>query len=185
MTPPLRSLNQQHQPGGRIGLGTRKPEGGHRPGGPPPAAGRRLRAARAYAGAAWRTGRRTGRADRAEIRDGDEWKKHDWNSWRRRVYRPGGTRRGASLATCVRAAHAAAWSRRCSGRAGGLAYVAGQVGCSIATLARHYAGVIAELEGQPRIPAADAIRVAREQVATVGGVTWAQLTMGNGDRAPT
>jgi hypothetical protein len=43
-----------------------------------------------------------------------------------------------------------------------LAYVAEQAGHSIATLAKHYAGVIAELKGQPKIPAADAIRQARE-----------------------
>lgn len=47
-----------------------------------------------------------------------------------------------------------------------LTRVADQAGHSVATLARHYAGVLEELEDQPRIPAADAIRRARE---TAGG----------------
>jgi len=47
-----------------------------------------------------------------------------------------------------------------------LTRVAEQAGHSVATLARHYAGVIEELEDQPQIPAADAIRRARE---TAGG----------------
>lgn len=46
-----------------------------------------------------------------------------------------------------------------------LTYVAEQDGHSVATLARHYAGTIAELEDQPRVPAAQAILEARAQVA--------------------
>lgn len=46
-----------------------------------------------------------------------------------------------------------------------LVEVADQAGHSIATLARHYAGVIAELKGQPKVEAADAIRQAREKVS--------------------
>jgi hypothetical protein len=34
-------------------------------------------------------------------------------------------------------------------------------GHSVATLAKHYAGVITELKDQPRVPAADAIQQAR------------------------
>jgi hypothetical protein len=45
-----------------------------------------------------------------------------------------------------------------------LTYVAEQAGHSIATLARHYAGTMRELESEPRVPAAEAIRQAREQV---------------------
>lgn len=41
-------------------------------------------------------------------------------------------------------------------------YVAEQAGHSIATLARHYAAVIKELKGQPKVPAAEAIKRARE-----------------------
>jgi len=43
-----------------------------------------------------------------------------------------------------------------------LTYVAEQAGHSVATLARHYAGVLRELESQPKQPAADVIRSARE-----------------------
>jgi hypothetical protein len=45
-----------------------------------------------------------------------------------------------------------------------LTYVAEQAGHSIATLARHYAGTMRELETKPRVPAAEAIRQAREDV---------------------
>jgi integrase len=100
-------------------------------------------------------------------RDGDEWKKHDWNNWRKRTYQPAARNAGVTGDMRPRRLRGSfvsllLWEGR------SLTYVAGQVGCSIATLARHYAGVIAELEGQPRIPAADAIRVAREQVAAGG-----------------
>lgn len=45
-----------------------------------------------------------------------------------------------------------------------LPYVAEQAGHSVATLARHYAGAIRELRGQPRVPAEEAIRRARDEV---------------------
>ena len=45
-----------------------------------------------------------------------------------------------------------------------LTYVAEQAGHSIATLARHYAGTMRELETKPRVPAAEAIGQAREDV---------------------
>jgi hypothetical protein len=45
-----------------------------------------------------------------------------------------------------------------------LTYVAEQAGHSVATLARHYAGVLDALEDQPRVRAAEAIRQARESV---------------------
>jgi hypothetical protein len=35
----------------------------------------------------------------------------------------------------------------------------------VATLARYYAGVIKELHGQPKIPAAEAIREARQRIS--------------------
>jgi hypothetical protein len=43
-------------------------------------------------------------------------------------------------------------------------YAADKLGCSIDTLARHYAGVIRELEGQARVPADNAIRASHQQV---------------------
>jgi hypothetical protein len=39
-----------------------------------------------------------------------------------------------------------------------LAYVAEQAGHSIATVAKHSAGVIRELQNKPRVPAGEAIR---------------------------
>lgn len=45
-----------------------------------------------------------------------------------------------------------------------LPYVAEQAGHSVATLARHYAGVLDALEDQERVPAAEAIRRARERL---------------------
>jgi hypothetical protein len=44
--------------------------------------------------------------------------------------------------------------------------VAKQAGHSIATLARHYAGVIRELQNKPRAPAGEAIRDARDAQRT-------------------
>ena len=88
---------------------------------------------------------------------------HDWQNWRRRVYQPAAIAAGVtgdlrpyrlrgSLVSLL------LWEGR------SLAYVAEQAGHSNATLAKHYAGVIRELENAPRKPAAEAIREAREQV---------------------
>jgi integrase len=116
--------------------------------------------------AEWRL--QTGRPGAAELivptRDGDEWKKHDWNNWRKRVYQPAARAVGVTGDMRPRRLRGSfvsllLWEGR------SVTYVAGQIGCSIATLARHYAGVIAELEGQPRVPAADAIRAARTELA--------------------
>jgi hypothetical protein len=46
-----------------------------------------------------------------------------------------------------------------------LTYVAEQAGHSVATLASHHAGVLKELRGQPKTPAAEAIRRARESTS--------------------
>ena len=51
-----------------------------------------------------------------------------------------------------------------------LTYVAEQAGHSVATLARHYAGVLRELEHAPRTPAAKAIRAARERISVATGL---------------
>jgi hypothetical protein len=45
-----------------------------------------------------------------------------------------------------------------------LTFVADQAGHSVATLAKHYAGLLEELEGRPQISAANAIREARVQL---------------------
>jgi integrase len=97
-------------------------------------------------------------------RDGDEWKRHDWQNWRRRIYQPAASAAGVTgdlRPYRLRGSFVSLllWEGR------SLAYVSKQAGHSIATLAKHYAGVIEELEDQPRIPASDAIRKAREEVS--------------------
>jgi hypothetical protein len=57
-----------------------------------------------------------------------------------------------------------------------LAYVAEQAGHSIATLAKHYAGVIRELEDAPRTPAAEAIHEAREKLRSATDVRSSKPT---------
>jgi hypothetical protein len=51
-----------------------------------------------------------------------------------------------------------------------LTYVAEQAGHSVATLARHYAGVLRELQHAPRTPADEAIRAARERASVATGL---------------
>lgn len=46
-----------------------------------------------------------------------------------------------------------------------LTYVAEQAGQSVATLAKHYAGLLDELEDEPRTLAAEAINAARNQLS--------------------
>ncbi len=94
--------------------------------------------------------------------DGDEWKRHDWQNWRLRVYRPAAVAAGVTgdlRPYRLRASFVSLllWEGR------SLAYVAEQAGHSIATLAKHYAGVIRELENAPRKPAAEAILDARKR----------------------
>ena len=102
-------------------------------------------------------------------RDGDEWKRHDWQNWRRRIYQPAAIAAGVTgdlRPYRLRGSFVSLllWEGR------SLAYVAEQAGHSIATLAKYYAGVIEELEDKPRVPAAEAIRKAREEVRCATGV---------------
>ncbi len=95
--------------------------------------------------------------------DGDDWKLHDWQNWRRRIYQPSAKkaevtgdlrvyrRRGSFVSLLL-------WEGR------SLTFVADQAGHSVATLAKHSAGVLEELEGKPRTPAADAVRTARNEL---------------------
>ena len=94
--------------------------------------------------------------------DGDEWKRHDWQNWRLRVYQPAAIAAGVTSDLRpyrLRASFVSLllWEGR------SLAYVAEQAGHSIATLAKRYAGVIRELENAPRKPAAEAIIEARKR----------------------
>jgi integrase len=94
---------------------------------------------------------------------GGEWTRSDWANWRRRIWRPAAIAAGVTgdLRPCrLRASFVSLllWAGE------DLPYVAEQAGHSVATLARHYAGVVRELRGQPRVPAADAIRRGRATV---------------------
>jgi hypothetical protein len=59
-----------------------------------------------------------------------------------------------------------------------LTYVAEQAGHSAATLAKHYAGSLDELEDKPRTPAAEAINAARAELRC------AQTVRNGGDSEP-
>jgi site-specific recombinase XerC len=89
--------------------------------------------------------------------------REDWANWRRLVWRPAAIKAGVT------------WDLRPYRRRGSfvslllregrsLTYLAEQAGHSVATLARHCAGTMRELETKPRIPAAEAIREAREEI---------------------
>lgn len=98
-------------------------------------------------------------------RDGGKaWQLHDWQNWRRRIYQPAA--RAAGVTGDMRPYRLRGsfvslllWEGR------SLTYVAEQAGHSVATLANHYAGVLRELEGQPKKPAAEVIRKARDEVS--------------------
>jgi integrase len=102
--------------------------------------------------------------------DGDDWRRHDWGNWRRRVWHPAAIAAGVTgdlRPYRLRGSFVSLllWAGE------DLTYVAEQAGHSVTTLARYYAGVIRELRGQPKIPAAEAIRQAREQVASGSSAT--------------
>jgi site-specific recombinase XerC len=116
--------------------------------------------------AEWRLlcGRPDGKALIVPRPTGGDWTRSDWANWRRRVWRPAAIAAGVTgdlRPYRLRGSFVSLllWEGR------SLAYVAEQAGHSIATLAKHYAGVIRELEDAPRVPAAQAIRNAREHVA--------------------
>ena len=67
-------------------------------------------------------------------------------------------------AICALTVSAARSSLCCCGRGARSPTSPSKPDTRVATLAKHYAGVLRELEGQPRKPAADVIREAREQV---------------------
>jgi integrase len=95
---------------------------------------------------------------------GGDWTRSDWNNWRRRVYRPAAIAAGVTgdlRPYRLRGSFVSLllWEGR------SLTYVAQQAGHSVATLAKHYAGVIEELEDMPRVSAAEAIRQARVEAS--------------------
>ena len=90
--------------------------------------------------------------------------REDWANWRRRVWRPAAIEAGVTgdlRPYRLRGSFVSLflWEGR------SLTYVAEQAGHSVATLARHYAGTMRELETEPRIAAAEGIRQAREQIS--------------------
>lgn len=99
---------------------------------------------------------------------GAAWTVHDWRNWHRRVYRDAATDAGITddlRAYRLRASCASLllWEGR------SLTYVAKQLGHGVDVLARHYAGVIEELEHADRgelRSAAEAIKAARAEVAS-------------------
>lgn len=116
--------------------------------------------------AEWRLlcGRPDGKSLIVPTVDGDEWERHDWQNWRRRVYRPAAIAAGVTgdlRPYRLRASFVSLllWEGR------SLTYVAEQAGHSVTTLAKHYAGVLRDLEHAPRVPAAEAIHQAHEKVA--------------------
>jgi hypothetical protein len=91
---------------------------------------------------------------------GGAWGREDGGNWRERAWHPAAIAAGVEgdlRPYRLRASFVSLllWEGRT------LAYVSEQAGHSIATLAAHYAGTIAALEHEPRIPAAEAIRHAR------------------------
>jgi site-specific recombinase XerC len=96
---------------------------------------------------------------------GGEWSREDWANWRRRIWRPAAIAAGVTgdlRPYRLRGSFVSLllWEGR------PLASVAEQAGHSIATLAKHYAVVIRELEDKPRVPADEAIRDARDAQRT-------------------
>jgi hypothetical protein len=79
---------------------------------------------------------------------GGAWTREDWANWRRRVWPPRRDRVTGDLRPyCLRGSFVSllVWEGR------SLTYVAEQAGHSVATLARHYAGTMRELESKPRV----------------------------------
>jgi integrase len=115
--------------------------------------------------AAWRTA--CGGPPESELiiprPSGGQWTREDWANWRRRVWRPAAIEAGVTgdlRPYRLRGSFVSLllWEGR------SLTYVAEQAGHSVATLARHYAGTLRELETKPRLPAAEAIQQARDEI---------------------
>lgn len=116
--------------------------------------------------AEWRmaSGRPGGKALLVPRPTGGDWTREDWANWRRRIWRPAAVAAGVTddlRPYRLRGSFVSLllWAGE------DLPYVAEQAGHSVATLAKHYAGVMRALRGQPRVLAAEAIRQARETVS--------------------
>jgi hypothetical protein len=113
--------------------------------------------------------------------DGDEWQLHDRQNWRRRIYQPAARQAGVTGDLCVYRLRGSfvsllLWEGH------SLTYVAEQAGHRVATLAKHYAGTLEELEDKPRTPAAEAINAARTELKCAQSVRSDQI---KGEGGPT
>jgi len=94
--------------------------------------------------------------------DGGPWLDHDFRNWRKRNFRPATEAIGLVAARPYDLRHSFASLLIHEGRP--LMEIADQLGHSVETLLRHYAHLIAEMAGQPPIPAERAIEKARAKV---------------------
>ena len=94
--------------------------------------------------------------------DGEPWRDYDFRNWRKRVLRPAAEAIGLVSARPYDLRHSFASLLIHEGRP--LMEIADQLGHSVETLLRHYAHLIAEMAGQPPIPADQAINKARAQL---------------------
>ena len=108
------------------------------------------------------TGRRAPRALLFARPDGLPWREHDYRNWRRRVFMPAVRRAGLEITRPYDLRHAFASLLIRDGSLS-LAEIAEQLGNSVATLSEVYSHVIADMKGQPRVPADEAIQRARAE----------------------
>jgi hypothetical protein len=95
--------------------------------------------------------------------DGNAWQLHDRQNWRRRIYQPAARRAGVTGdLRLYRLGGSFVSLLLWEGHS--LTYLAEQAGHGVATLAKHYAGTLDELEDRPRTSAADAINEACKQL---------------------
>ena len=94
--------------------------------------------------------------------DGGPWLDHDFRNWRKRNFRPATEAIGLVAARPYDLRHSFASLLIHEGWP--LMEIADQLGHSVETLLRHYAHLIAEMAGQPPIPAERAIEKARAKV---------------------
>ncbi len=94
---------------------------------------------------------------------GEPWRKHDWDNWRVRIFRPAATRLGLAspVPYDLRGSFVSllAWEGRT------MLDVARQAGHSVEICDRHYAGIFEALDATERTSAETAIRAARESRA--------------------
>jgi integrase len=93
---------------------------------------------------------------------GGAWLDHDFRNWRKRSFRPATEALGIVAARPYDLRHRFASLLIHEGRP--LMEIADQLGHSVETLLRYYAHLIAEMAGEPPIPAERAIEKARAEV---------------------